>query len=201
MRLLCSCGALRERRHGAALHPWRLPPVRQQLGGAAVTAAARAPGAGGRPTGTGALQSCLRLPRLTPAPHTAASSQRARVSFSAAFPFLPPRLLQPISAPSSLFPPPVSLPEGDAWTLLRYYVFVFPIPCVEILVLHVEYRYVKYSSPFPSPPIPPAAVGCVCTDCFPCPVHCSAVGQPPPPFPVSPLPPEQRFVLCVRNSC
>ena len=173
MRLLCSCGALGERRHGAALHPWRLPPVRQQLGGAAVTAAARAPGAGGRPTGTGALQSCLRLPRLTPAPHTAASSQRARVSFSAAFPFLPPRLLQPISAPSSL----------------------------EILVLHVEYRYVKYSSPFPSPPIPPAAVGCVCTDCFPCPVHCSAVGQPPPPFPVSPLPPEQRFVLCVRNSC
>lgn len=155
----------------------------------------------GRPTGTGALQSCLRLPRLTPAPHTAASSQRARVSFSAAFPFLPPRLLQPISAPSSLFPPPVSLPEGDAWTLLRYYVFVFPIPCVEILVLHVEYRYVKYSSPFPSPPIPPAAVGCVCTDCFPCPVHCSAVGQLPPPFPVSPLPPVQRFVLCVRNSC
>lgn len=83
----------------------------------------------------------------------------------------------------------------------RVLAFVFPTPCVEILVLHVEYRYVKYSSPFPSPPIPPAAVGCVCTDCFPCPVHCSAVGQLPPPFPVSPLPPEQRFVLCVRNSC
>lgn len=143
------------------------------VGSAAVLVAAR-------PAGTGAPRSCRHLLRLAQARCIPALLPRARASSSAVFPFLPPRLPQPLSASSPLFPLPVSLPEGDMWTLLRYYIFVFPVPCVEILILCV------------GPPTSSAALGCVCTliaSLVPCAAQ-PLVSHPHP----SPYPP------CLRSS-